>query len=266
MSSIVWFMKKGYCRFYQGVIKLAMKFMRYPEQKKVDKVGGIKEIPALLKQEGIHNILLVCSKSVKRQGLLEELFQEFDKQRITYTIFEDVDPNTTTTNVDNGYQVYVKHQCQGFVAIGGGSVLDCAKIIAIKAANPTLTFEKMKKMTNIKNRIPYFIAVPTTAGTGSESSVGAVITNTSKKEKYCVISFHCMPQAVVLDANLTINLPKEITAYTGMDALTHAVEAYIGTFGTDYTDTEALKAIKMIFENLEKFIKMVQILRQEKTC
>lgn len=252
MYNIVWTMKKGCFRIYQHIMKLAMKFMTYPEQQIVKNPGGINNIPNFLKFQNVNRILLVCSRSVKRQGLLDDLCSELEKQKIIYTIFEDVDPNTTTTNVENGYQVYIEKQCKGFVAIGGGSVLDCAKIIAIKVANPALTFEKMKKMSNIKNRIPYFIAVPTTAGTGSESTVAGVLTNTVKKEKYSVISFKCMPQAVVLDANLTLNLPKDFTAYTGMDALTHAVEAYIGTFGTAYTNSEALLAIKMIFENLEK--------------
>ncbi len=110
----------------------------------------------------------------------------------------------------------------------------------------------MKHMSKIKKAMPFFIAVPTTAGTGSESTVGAVITDTTVHSKYAVLSMFLMPSCAVLDEELTLELPKDITAYTGVDALTHAVEAYIGMFGTDYTNQEALKAIKMIFENLEK--------------
>ncbi|WP_054742015.1 iron-containing alcohol dehydrogenase [Cellulosilyticum ruminicola] len=110
----------------------------------------------------------------------------------------------------------------------------------------------MKHITAIRKPMPLFVAVPTTAGTGSESTAGAVITNANNHSKYPVVSLFLIPQYAVLDETLTIGLPKDVTAYTGMDALTHAVEAYIGEFGTAYTDEEALKAIKMIFENLEQ--------------
>ncbi|WP_167957468.1 iron-containing alcohol dehydrogenase [Anaerosporobacter faecicola] len=250
MNKIIWNITKGYYRCYQGVMRMVLRFMKYPKQRVITEPGCITRIPEIVREKGLNRVLVVCSRSVRKQGLLKELLDGFEKEHITYAIFDDVHPNTTSHNVEDGYAVYMKNRCEGIIAIGGGSVLDCSKIIGIKVSNPTVSFEKMKHMSAIKKACPCIIAVPTTAGTGSESTVAAVVSIVEKKEKYPIISFGAMPQVVLLDANLTSALPKEITANTGMDALTHAVEAYIGTFGTRYTNKEALLAIKLIFENL----------------
>ena len=252
MNKLIWEIKKGSYRAYQSIMKIALRVIPYPKQKVLTGSGCILEIPAVLKEEKIEKILLVCSKSVRRRGMLDGLIEGLEKENIAYVIFEDIQPNPTIRNVEKGYQAYINHKCQGIVAIGGGSPLDCAKIIGVKVGNPTITYEAMKHISAIKKPMPYFIAVPTTAGTGSESTVASVITNANNHSKYPVVSMFLMPSCAVLDETLTLDLPKDITAYTGMDALTHAIEAYIGRFGTVYTNEEALKAIKMIFENLEE--------------
>lgn len=252
MSNMKWVVQKRYYRFYQGIMKFAMKFMKYPEQQIISYPGAIDAIPGIVKEQKLKSVCLVCSKSVRRHGLLESLLAGLEKEEITYTIFEDIHPNTTTRNVEDGYRVYTKNNCQGMIAVGGGSVLDCAKIIGIKVANPALTFAEMKHMSAIKKPSPFMIAVPTTAGTGSESTVAGVVTDMEKKEKYAIVTFYSLPETVILDANLTVGLPKDISAYTGMDALTHAIEAYIGRFGTAYTDEKALQAIRLIYNNITK--------------
>ena len=239
-------------RFYQSVMKILLRVIKYPEQQIINDAGAIKVIPDILKEQRINRICIFCSKTVRRHGLLDELFKGLENAQIVYTVFEDIHPNTTIQNVEDGYKVYIKNQCQGIVAIGGGSVLDCAKIVGIKVSNRKMSYDKMKKMTTQKKPNPCTIAVPTTAGTGSESTVAGVVTDTDKKEKYAIISLPSLPRFVILDPNLTLALPPSITAYTGMDALTHAIEAYIGNFGTNYTNAEALKAIQLIFENLTK--------------
>lgn len=254
MNSFTWTLKKIGYRTYQAVFKLALKAMNFPGQKLITGAGTLLQIPQILKDKNISSVLIVNSKSVRNSGMLDGLFLELKKQNIDYTIFQDVQANPTTHNADQGFKAYTENNCQAIVAIGGGSPLDCAKIIGVKAGNPKLSYEKMKNMTNIKKPMPLFIAVPTTAGTGSESTVCAVLSNPDNHTKYPVVTMHMMPDYAILDETLMKNLPASVTAATGMDALTHAVEAYIGNFGTKYTNSEALIAIKMIFENLEKAV------------
>lgn len=248
----MWTVKKMTYRLYQSVMKIAVRLIKYPEQRIINSAGAIKTIPDILKEQKIERICLFCSKTVRRHGLLDELLKDLEKAQIAYVIFEDIHPNTTVQNIEDGYEVYRENQCQGIVAIGGGSVLDCAKIVGIKVSNPNMSYNKMKKLTTQKKTNPCTIAVPTTAGTGSESTVAGVVTDMNKKEKYAIISFPSLPQFVILDPNLTLALPQSVTAYTGMDAFTHAIEAYIGNFGTSYTNAEALKAMQLIFENINK--------------
>lgn len=251
MSSLVWNFKKGYYRCYQSMIRIYLTFVKYPQQQLIARAGGITSIPSILKENNFKHICLICSKSIRKNGLLNELITGLEKEAITYSIFENIHPNTTTEDVEEGYKVYRDNKCEAIIAVGGGSVMDCAKIIGIKISNPDLNYQQMKHMSAIKKPIPFLVAVPTTAGTGSESSIGCVVTDKDRQEKFAIVSFHTMPRCVILDENLTIGLPKDLTAYTGMDALTHAIEAYIGNLGTNYTNSEALQAIKLIFDNLE---------------
>jgi alcohol dehydrogenase class IV len=152
--------------------------------------------------------------------------------------------------VEEGYALYIQNQCQAIIAVGGGSPLDCAKIIGVKATNHNLSYEKMKRIYPITSPMPPFFAIPTTAGSGTESTIAAVISEPATHRKYAISSPLLMPSHVVLDPMLTLSLPNHITSTTGMDALTHAIEAYLGTIGTKYTDRQALKALKIIFNNL----------------
>ena len=251
MNSLIWSFQKAYYRVYQTLMGVLLKCTPFPKQTVISGSGSIGKIPSILKERKINNILLVCSKSVRKHGLLDKLLLQLDADGILYTIFEDIKPNPTTTNVEEGHKLYIENACQAIVAIGGGSPLDCAKLIGVKVTSPKLPYETMHHITGIKRPIPLMIAVPTTAGTGSESTVAAVITDEHRRSKYSALSLFLMPKYAILDENLTLGLPKDFSAYTGMDALTHAIEAYVGNFNTNYTRSEALKAIKLIFENLE---------------
>ncbi len=252
MNSLIWSFQKLYYRTYQALMGLLLKCTPFPKQTVISGAGSIGKIPSILKENKISNILLVCSKSVRKHGLLDKLLLELDDNDILYTIFEDIKPNPTTTNVEEGHKLYIENGCQAIVAIGGGSPLDCAKLIGVKVTSPKLAYETMHHITGIKRPIPLMIAVPTTAGTGSESTVAAVITDEHQHSKYSALSLFLMPKYAILDETLTLGLPKDFSAYTGMDALTHAIEAYVGNFNTSYTSNEALKAIKLIFENIER--------------
>jgi len=183
--------------------------------------------------------------------LPEGLLSALSENGVEYTIFDEVKPNPTIENVEEGRKLYKENKCDGIIGFGGGSPIDCAKIIGARISNPYLSVRRMKGMFRVFLPIPPFFAVPTTAGTGSETTIAAVITDADTHEKFAVNDFKLIPKIAVLDPELMAGLPPHITATTGMDALTHAVEAYIGVNGNKFTDENAEKATELIFENLE---------------
>ena len=152
--------------------------------------------------------------------------------------------------MDEALKLYYDNDCTAIIAFGGGSSMDCAKAVGARVARPNKPLGKMKGVLKVMKKTPLLIAVPTTAGTGSETTLAAVITDSNTRHKYAINDFPLIPSYAMLDANLTVGLPKSITAATGMDALTHAVEAYIGRSTTKKTRKCALDATKLIFENL----------------
>lgn len=148
--------------------------------------------------------------------------------------------------------MYVKNGCEGVIAFGGGSAMDCAKVAAARAVKPNQSVRAMRGQLKVHKKLPPLFAVPTTAGTGSETTVAAVVTDPETHEKNAVNDTCLRPKYAVLDPELTVGLPPHITSTTGMDALTHAVEAYIGKSNTKETIAEAEEAVKLIFANLEK--------------
>lgn len=148
--------------------------------------------------------------------------------------------------------MYVKNGCEGVIAFGGGSAMDCAKVAAARVVKPNQSVRAMRGQLKVHKKLPPLFAVPTTAGTGSETTVAAVVTDPETHEKNAVNDTCLRPKYAVLDPELTVGLPPHITSTTGMDALTHAVEAYIGKSNTKETIAEAEEAVKLIFANLEK--------------
>jgi alcohol dehydrogenase len=185
-------------------------------------------------------------------GLPKPLFDSLDQHGIAYSVFDDVQPNPTIENVEAGVQAYKEHGCDGIIGFGGGSPIDCAKIIGARIANPFLSVRRMKGLFKVVLPIPPFFCVPTTAGTGTEATVVGVITDAATHEKFAINDIKLIPKVAVLDPELMAGLPPAITAATGMDALTHAIEAYIGLNGNPFTDQNAEKATRLIFENLEE--------------
>lgn len=250
MGRWIWVLRKAYYRSYHMALGVAVRCLRFPKQKIISKTNGLLEISKILIKNNIQKVCVVCSKSVRKTGGLDEMLQSLKCNGISYVIFEDINPNPTIENVEKGANCYQSNHCQALIAVGGGSPMDCAKGIGLKISNPNMSYSTMKKLVVRKRFRPLFVAVPTTAGSGSESTVAAVISNPAKKEKYAIISFKAVPKYVILEEELTLKLPAQVTAYTGMDALTHAIEAYIGTISTSYTKGESLKAIRLIHENL----------------
>jgi len=210
----------------------------------------ILELPSLIKKQGLSKVLVVTSKELIDLGLLNGLFAQMKTDALEYIIYDGTIPNPTIDNIEEGLALYKENNCQGIIAFGGGSPMDCAKGIGARVARPNKKVSQMKGLLKILKKLPLIFAVPTTAGTGSEVTVAAVITDSSTHEKYPINDPMLIPRFAVLDPLLTVGLPKGITSTTGVDALTHAVEAYIGKGNTAETKDMAEKAVKLIYENL----------------
>lgn len=240
--------KKAYCRTFQAAFRLAMPFMPYREPAILNSVA---EVEPLLKKLNVKSVLLVTDKMLRQFGATSKLEQLLADAQIKCVVYDDTCPNPTVNNVEAAREIYVKENCEALIAFGGGSSMDCAKAVGARIAYPNKTVNQMKGLLKILKKIPTLIAVPTTAGTGSEVTITSVITNSEIKHKYTMNSFPLIPAYAVLDPEVTLTLPPHLTATTGMDALTHAVEAYIGGSTTKETRAYALEAVKLIFENLE---------------
>jgi alcohol dehydrogenase class IV len=195
--------------------------------------------------------LVVTDKGLTALGLAAGLYEALAENQIAHTVFDEVQPNPTIQDVENGLRAYVANQCQAIVAFGGGSPMDCAKVVAARFANPGRSVHQMRGMFKVRRKLPPLFAIPTTAGTGSETTVAALVSDPQTHEKFAIIDPALVPLVAVLDPELMLALPPPITAATGMDALTHAVEAYIGLHGTRFTDQNAEKATRIIFGDLE---------------
>lgn len=245
-------LKNAFCRVYQKTFKMVMPVFNWDEPELLKGPGAIKDLPALVKSKGVNNVLVVTDKGLMSLNLLDSLFENLDKQNIKYTVYDGVQPNPSIENIEEARRIYLKNNCEGIIAFGGGSPMDCAKVAGARVSNPNTTVSQMRGLLKVFKKLPPFFAVPTTAGTGSETTLAAVVSNMQTHEKYAINDPKLRPKYAVLDPELTTGLPKKITSTTGMDALTHAVEAYIGQSGVKSTDDYAEKATKLIFENLEK--------------
>lgn len=236
------------CRIYQLGFRIALPVLPYREPKIL---GSIVEIPDVLKGIQVNKVLLVTDSFLRSSGAtapLEELLQKFG---LSCTVYDQTCANPTVKNVEEAYRMYCENGCGALIAFGGGSAMDCAKGVGARAAYPNKTLDQLKGLLKVLRKIPTLIAIPTTAGTGSETTLAAVITDGEKKHKYTMNSFTLIPRYAVLDPHATYTLPKSLTATTGMDALTHATEAFIGRSTTAETRSLALKAVRLIFENIE---------------
>lgn len=241
--------KKIYCRAFQKCFHLALPFLPYREPKILECIDEISDILAL---EHRKKPLIITDRGIDHLGLASPLRQLLEDMHIGYSYFADVVANPTTETVDQALAVYRHNGCDSLIAIGGGSSIDTAKAVGILVARPKKTLADVKGILKVHRHIPLLIAIPTTAGTGSETTLAAVIVDAESRHKYAINDFPLIPRYAVLDEDLTLSLPPEITAATGLDALTHAVEAYIGNSTTVLTRKAAKNATRLIFRYLEK--------------
>lgn len=240
--------KKLYCRSFQTVFKLALPFLPYRTPRTV---RSVTDLPELLRMKKRTSVLIITDPGIMKLGLTVRLENALDKEGISYYIYDKVVANPTTDNVAEALEIYHTYHCNAIIGFGGGSSMDCAKATGARVAKPNQSLAQMKGILKVHKKLPLLIAIPTTAGTGSETTLAAVIVDSRTRHKYAINDFPLIPRYAVLDPKVTLSLPPFITATTGMDALTHAVEAYIGNSTTVATRKEALMAVKLIFENLD---------------
>lgn len=243
-------MYRLYCRSYQGVMKMASYVLPWREPELLEGENSLIKLPKLIKNQKIESILIITDKGIVAAGLMGGLLEGLRDEGIKFVVYDKTVPNTPIENIEEAAQIYRENNCQGIVAFGGGSSIDCAKIAGARIVRPNKSIPQMKGVLKILKKLPPLFAIPTTAGTGAEATLAAVCSDPNTYEKYPLMDTSLIPSYAVLDPSLTVKLPPHITAATGMDALTHAVEAFIGRSNTKKTKQWSIDAIKLIFENL----------------
>lgn len=215
--------------------------------------GAIEQLPEMIRNYGIKNIMVVYDNGVKAAGIADKVLEQIEKTGVSYTIFDRVIPNPTNEVVEEAAALAKEKEIDGFVAVGGGSSIDLAKAVNVLMTNPG-TIGQYGGMNMVKNACLPFIAIPTTAGTSSEITNVSALIDTEKVIKYVVIDNHIVPTDVIADPDFTRTVPAGVTAATGMDAITHAVESYISNEATPLTEYNSLKGLQILYENLPKVV------------
>ena len=240
-----------WCRTFQAVLKVGNYFMGYRMPHYLEGPGKIAELGNFLKEKNLNDVLVVTGSGMVRRGQVKPMLDGFEAAGIRYTLktYDTTDP--TSDDVEDGYKTFKENGCKTIVALGGGSRIDCAKGIAAKAVHPRKKVSQLQGLLKVHWPIPPFVAIPTTAGAGSETTVAAVITDSATHRKAAINDPFLIPKYAVLDPELTKGLPPYTTATTGMDALAHAVEAYTNhTYNTKLENRLAKEAVKLIHDNI----------------
>ena len=212
--------------------------------------NSLFRLPKLILDNNINNVLIITDKGITSLGLMDILLEGLKMKEIKFIVYDKTVPNPTIDNIEEALLLYKENNCNGLIAFGGGSPMDCAKGVGARVARPKKSISSMKGVLKVRKRIPLLFAIPTTSGTGSEATLATVITDSKTHEKYSINDISLIPHFAIHDPVLTLKLPQHITSTTGIDALTHAVEAYIGRSNTKETKLLSKKAVKLIFENI----------------
>lgn len=237
-------------RVRQAIFSPIQKTQLYMQPRMIKGEHALLDLVDVLKEKHLTHYMIVTTPGFIKRGTLQSFFEALTQNDIQYSIFHDVKPDPEISDVEKLKEMFIKDGCQALIAIGGGSVIDCSKAALACVPMKNLDVKTVLHTGRVSKQLPLLIAVPTTAGTGSEVTAGAVITDPIKKRKYALSHLFLIPKYAVLDASLLTSLPAKMTAYSGMDALTHAIEAYINCFNNRKTNEYALCAIKSIFQYL----------------
>ena len=216
--------------------------------------GAVEKLPEIINRYGLKNIMVVYDSGVKAAGIAERVMEQVEKAGVKAVVFDGVIPNPTNEVVEEAATIAKEAKVDGFVAAGGGSSIDLAKAINVLMTNPG-TIGEYGGMGMVKNTCLPLIAIPTTAGTSSEITNVSALIDTEKVIKYVVIDNNIVASDVIADPDFTRTVPTGVTAATGMDAITHAVESYISNMATPLTEYNSLKGLEILHENLPKVVK-----------
>ncbi len=240
-------MKTILCRIFQFFMKIGYYFIPLRTPELVEGEGCIKQLAPTLGRLGAKHPMVVTDAGLTGLGLPDGMVEALRAAGLTVTVFDGVQPNPTDREVEEGLRLYRQNGCDSLIAFGGGSPMDCAKAIGARIVCPGKTIARLQGLFRVLRRLPPFIAVPTTAGTGSETTLAAVITDSASHRKASINDPSLVPHIAVLDPELTLGLPASVTAATGMDALCHAVEAYTNhTYCTALENRLAKEAVRLI--------------------
>lgn len=243
-------MKKLFYRTFQGVMRAAMLFVPFNKPKIYFGEDAISQMANDIASS--HKcVLVVTDAGVRSLGLCNPTLHALSQNGVEFSVFDKTNANPTVGNVEEGLKFFQNSNCTAIIAIGGGSAMDCAKLIGTRASNPKKSIRQMRGVLKVRHALPPLFAIPTTSGTGSETTLAAVVVDSHTKEKFALMDPKLVPKFAVLDPNMTLSLPPHLTASTGMDALTHAIESFVGRSNTRETKEYATNATKLIFENLE---------------
>lgn len=245
-------MFKPLIRVETAALTLGCKFFTFREAVPVTGRGCRREIPSVLKKLGVKKVLVVTGRHVGK-SIAPEIIENIRLSGLEAVHYSEVTANPTTTTVYEIKDMYMKEGCDGFLAIGGGSPIDAAKAAACLCARPRATLNDLAGLLKIMKNIPPFVAVPTTSGTGSETTMAAVVTDAETHHKYAIMDPHIIPDYAVMDPELVVGLPQKTTSATGMDALCHAVESYVSVMNKpEKSRRYAEEATVLIFRYLER--------------
>lgn len=231
-------------------VGMVTRFLPIPQPTLLVGPGASGRLGQAIAGFGHRRILIVTDAVIAKLGLLKDLTDALTAGGADYVVFSEITPDAPIPLIERGIDFYKEHDCDAIVAFGGGSSMDASKAISVSIANPGKRLRQLAGyFKGLRNPVTIY-AVPTTAGTGSEVTVAAVISDPERESKIVIIDTRMVPKMAALDPTLMTGLPPHITAATGVDALTHAVEAFVGNWATPQTDGLALSAVGLIFENL----------------
>lgn len=245
-------MNTFFCRAFQCCFAVGARLLPWRRPRVYAGPGSLLRAADILRENGLRRPFVVASRRQCADKHFRALQEALDEQDILLSVFSSVEPNPSVETVEKIAAQYKFDRCDCFLVIGGGSPMDAAKAAAARLARPERSLSRLAGLLKVRRRVPTLIAVPTTAGTGSETTIAAVVTG-SDHHKYAISDLCLIPRYAILDPALTVGLPPHITAETGMDALTHAVEAYLSRFyNTGMTRALAESAVVTIFAHLER--------------
>ena len=254
--------KKGVGMLAGGLMDIAFPFL-IPTQDVVEGPGSSARVAEILKRNGGTKALVITDKTLHELGILDTMLKGMEEAGFPCAIYDGVEPNPSIENIEAAFALYQSEGCDCLVGFGGGSSMDACKGVSLRVAKPDQTIKEMGRLMGYfpisfslaNSRVPYIVAVPTTAGTGAESTVAAVISDHAIDKKYTVTDIAMRPRTVFLDATLATGLPPRVTAVTAIDAVSHCVEGYISYGRNPRGDEWAVKGVRLVKDNIEAVMK-----------